>query len=100
MRTGTPEEPNKFIDGWKALETGVDSRAPLGDCYGDEVINTILEGATAFDRWGFKQGQGALVQAVYQALPVPQALNDTINGALTPEEAAAEMQAAVEDLQP
>ncbi len=100
MRTGTPEEPTKFIDGWKALETGVDSRAPLGDCYGDEVINTILEGATAFDRWGFKQGQGALVQAVYQALPVPQALNDTINGAMTPEEAAAEIQAAVEDLQP
>jgi multiple sugar transport system substrate-binding protein len=100
MRAGTPEEPNKFIDGWKTLETGVDSRAPLGECYGDEVINTILEGATAFDRWGFKQGQGALVQAVYQALPVPQALNDTINGALTPEEAASEMQAAVEDLQP
>ena len=22
MRSGTPEEPNKFIDGWKALETG------------------------------------------------------------------------------
>ena len=99
MRTGTPEEPTKFIDGWKALETGVDRRAPLGDCYGDEVISTIVEGATAFDRWGFKQGEGSLVQAVYQSLPVPQALNDTISGALTPEEAASEMQAAVEELQ-
>lgn len=99
MRTGTPEEPSKFIDGWKTLETGVDRRAPLGDCYGDEVINTIVEGATAFDRWGFKQGEGALVQAVYQSLPVPQTLNDTISGALTVEEAAAEIQAAVLELQ-
>jgi multiple sugar transport system substrate-binding protein len=99
MRTGTAEEPTKFIDGWKALETGVDRLAPLGECYGDEVINTIVEGATAFDRWGFQQGEGALVQAVYQSLPVPQALNDTISGALTPEEAAAEIQADVEELQ-
>ncbi|MEZ4771268.1 MAG: extracellular solute-binding protein [Caldilineales bacterium] len=99
MRAGTPEEPTKFIDGWKTLETGVDRKAQLGSCYGDDVINTIIEGVAGMDRWGFKQGQGALVQAVYQALPVPRLLNDVLNGTSTPEQAAADMQAEIEDLQ-
>jgi multiple sugar transport system substrate-binding protein len=99
MRTGTSDEPNKFIDGWKLLETGVDRKKPLGECYGDQVINTIIEGVAGMDRWGFKQGQGALVQAVYQALPVPTILNDVLNGSITPEEAAQEMKAQVEALQ-
>lgn len=99
MRNGTADEPTKFIDGWKGLETGVDRQEKLSACYGDDVINTLIEGVSAFDRWGFAQGQGALVQAVYQALPVPQALNDTLNGSMTPEEAAQAMQAEVEALQ-
>lgn len=99
MRAGTPEEPTKFIDGWKLLETGVDRKAPLGECYGDEVINTIIEGVAGMDRWGFKQGQGALVQAVYQALPVPRILNDVLNGSSTVAQGAEEMQTEVEALQ-
>ncbi len=98
MRRGTPDEPNKFIDGWKQLETGVDRKAKLGDIYGDEVINTLIQGAGSFDRWGFKQGKGALVTAVYESLVVPRTLREVLDGNLTPEEAAAEMQAAVEDL--
>lgn len=98
MRQGTPDEPTKFIDGWKELETGVDRKATLGSIYGDEVINTLIEGAGSFDRWGFAQGQGALVTAVYEALPVPQYLRDTIDEVITPEEAVEEMQLAVEDL--
>jgi len=99
MRNGTADEPTKFVDGWKELETGVDRKEKLSACYGDEVIDTLIEGISAFDRWGFAQGQGALVQAVYQALPVPNKLNDVLNGTLTSEEAAAEMQAEVESLQ-
>jgi multiple sugar transport system substrate-binding protein len=98
MRRGTPDEPSKFIDGWKELETGVDRKATLGSIYGDEVINTLIEGAGSFDRWGFTQGQGALVTAVYEALPIPQLLRDTIDEVLTPEEAVQEMQFEVEDL--
>ncbi|HBY98440.1 MAG: extracellular solute-binding protein [Ardenticatenaceae bacterium] len=98
MRQGTPEEPTKFIDGWKQLETGVDRKARLGDIYGDEIINTLIQGAGSFDRWGFTQGQGALVTAVYESLVVPKALSEVLGGTLTPEEAATEMAAAVRDL--
>lgn len=98
MRQGTPDNPMQFIDGWKQLETGVDRKAKLGDIYSDEVINTLIQGAGSFDRWGFAQGQGALVTAVYESLPVPRALREVLDGNLTAEEAAEEMQAEVEEL--
>jgi multiple sugar transport system substrate-binding protein len=98
MRQGTADNPTQFVDGWKALETGVDRKAALGDIYGDEIINTLTGGVSTFNRWGFPQGQGALVGAVYQALPVPRYLRETIDEAYTPEEAVEEMQFEVEDL--
>lgn len=97
MRQGTADNPTQFIDGWGGLETGVDRRATLGEFYDAETLATLLAGASNFDRWGFAQGQGALVGAVYAANIVPQALRDVLDGSLTPEEAAAEIQQAVED---
>lgn len=99
MRRGTPDNPTEFVEGWSQLPTGVDRKAPLGDFYSQEVINAIAEGATGFARWGLAQGQGQLVGGVYQELVVPIAMTDIINGALTPEEAAAEIQTLVEDIQ-
>lgn len=99
MRQGTADNPTAFIDGWKELETGVDRRAALGTIYSDEVINTLIEGAGSFNRWGFPQGQGTLVSAVYESLPVPRLLRDVLDGTLTAEAAVEEMQFEVEDLQ-
>lgn len=98
MRRGTPDNPNEFVEGWSTLPAGVDRKAPLGDFYSQEVINTIVAGAGNFQRWGFAQGQGLLVGGVYQELTVPRALADIISGALTPEEAAEEIQLGVEDI--
>lgn len=99
MRRGTPENPTEFVEGWSLLPTGVDRRAPLGDFYSQDVINGIAEGATNFARWGFAQGQGLLAAGVYQELPVPVAIADILSGAITPEEAATEIQAEVEEIQ-
>ena len=99
MRRGTLDNPTEFIEGWSQLETGVDRRAPLGDFYSPEVLQVLIEGATDFDRWGFAQGQGALVSGIYTELPVPTELREVMDGALTAEEAAAEIQAWVEEIQ-
>ncbi|MFQ5554118.1 MAG: ABC transporter substrate-binding protein [Acidimicrobiia bacterium] len=97
MRRGTASNPTEFIDGWKALETGVDRKAPLSDFYGDEVITQLIEGSANFDRWGFAQGQGRLVSAVYSSLPVPEALRDVLDGRFDASQAAEEIQAATEE---
>jgi multiple sugar transport system substrate-binding protein len=99
MRTGTADNPTEFLDGWRTLEVGVDRRAPLGDFYSDAVIDTLIEGAGSFGRWGFTQGQGQLVTAVYESLTLPRLLADMLGGSLSPEDVAADAQVEVEDLQ-
>ncbi|NDJ79162.1 MAG: extracellular solute-binding protein [Chloroflexi bacterium] len=99
MHRGTPDEPTLYIDGWSQLETGVDRRAPLGDYYGEEVLQILIEGATGFNRWGFAKGQGQLVSGVYSELPVPTLLRDVLDGNLDGAGAASEIQIWVEDIQ-
>jgi multiple sugar transport system substrate-binding protein len=99
MHRGTPDDPTKYIDGWSTLETGVDRRAPLGDFYSQDTLQALIQGATGFDRWGFAQGQGELVSGIYSELPVPTVLGDVLSGSTSPEDAAAEIQSWVEDIQ-
>ncbi len=98
MRQGTADNPTEYIDGWRTLETGVDRRAPLSDFYSEEVINDLITGSNNFARWGFTQGQGELVGAVYSTLIVPQTLDEVFAG-MSAEDGAAEMQARAEEEQ-
>ncbi len=97
MRSGTAENPTEFIDTWKTLETGVDRKAPLSEFYSEEIIDQIAAGADSYARWGFPQGQGELVTAVYTSLPVPAAVGEVLDGGMTAEEAVAEAAAAIEE---
>jgi len=97
MRRGTADNPTAFVDGWKALETGVDRKAALSEFYSTEVIDLLIAGSASFDRWGFAQGQGQLVSAVYGSLPVPQAIASILEGTMTLDEAMAEILARVQE---
>ncbi len=92
MRRGTQDDPTLYIEGWRALSTGVDRQAPLADFYGEEVINDLIEGTSNMSRWGFVQGEGELVSAVYSTLIVPTAI-DQVLGGTSVEIAVAQMQA-------
>lgn len=99
MYRGTAENPTANIDAWSLLETGVDTRAPLSEFYGEEVIQTLIEGAAGFARWGLNDGQGQLVGGVYQELPVPLVLSDILSGSMDAAEGAEEIQFLVEEIQ-
>ena len=81
----------------QTLETGVDRKAPLIDLYSAELIEGLIAGSNNFDRWGFVQGQGELVTAMYSALHVPMALRAVLNGSLSAADAAADLQQDVKD---
>jgi ABC-type glycerol-3-phosphate transport system substrate-binding protein len=53
----------------------------------------------SFQRWGFQQDQVELVGAMSDLQPVTEALASAIRGDITPDEAAAKAQSAVEKLQ-
>jgi multiple sugar transport system substrate-binding protein len=99
MRTGTAENPTEYLDAWRNLEVGVDTRAPLSDFYSEETLNIVVSGANNYNRWGFGKGQDLLASAVSSSPIIQENVVAVINGELTAEEAAEEIQIAVEDMQ-
>jgi multiple sugar transport system substrate-binding protein len=97
-RLGTADNATEYADAWATLEAGVDTKAPLGDLYPADVIETLTTSTDTMNRWGFPQGQGALVGPLLVELPIPNALGAALDGSATPEEAAANAQADVEEI--
>lgn len=97
LRSGTADDPEAFTTGWRELETGVDERATLSSIYPAETIDTLLAGTQEFDRWGFAQGQGELVSAMYSTLPVPDAIAGVLSGETDVASAVSSVQAAAEE---
>jgi multiple sugar transport system substrate-binding protein len=97
-RLGTAENPTEYADAWGTLEAGVDRKEPLGDIYDADTIEALTSSSETMKRWAFGQGLGALAGALLTEGTVPNALIQALDGSLTPEEAAAEAQAAVEEL--
>jgi multiple sugar transport system substrate-binding protein len=98
-RTGTKEEPNKFTALWRTLPAGVDTKKPLADFYPPDVLDSLAGSIDTFRRWGFTQGQGALVGATLGELPVPRAVAAMTSGEVDAPQAAKQAQDAVTELQ-
>jgi multiple sugar transport system substrate-binding protein len=99
MRRGTPENPMAYVDGWMQLDVGTDRRAPLGDFYSADALQTIVAGADNLTMLGIDEGELELVTAIYEDLVIPRIIGDVIEGVLTPEQAAQQIQTQVEELQ-
>jgi multiple sugar transport system substrate-binding protein len=97
-RLGTAENPTEYADAWGGLEAGVDRKTPLGEVYDEATIEALTSSSDTMKRWAFSQGQGGLAGALLTEVPVPNALLLALDGTMTPEEAAAEAQAAVEEI--
>jgi multiple sugar transport system substrate-binding protein len=98
VRTGTPDQPNKFTDAWNHLKTGVENRKPLSEVYPPEVLKQLATSTDTMNRWGFPQGQGRLVGAQLATLPIPKALATALNGTLDPAAATKQAQADLEQI--
>lgn len=97
-RTGTADEPTRFIDAWTTLPAGVDTKAPLSDFYSPEVLEVVQGAPDTVSPWGIPQGQGALVGASLGELPVPQAIAAMTGGETDPEGAARQAADAVREI--
>ncbi len=98
VRAGTQDAPTEYVDTWQTLPIGVDTKAPLSDFYGPEVIEQLESGLDAVTRWGITQGQGDLIGAALGELPVAQAVSAVTMEGLPGQEAAAQAQEAVESI--
>jgi multiple sugar transport system substrate-binding protein len=98
VRSGDSEDPKKYVDAWAELESGVDRKAPLSKFYSAASIKSLGEGVENFQRWGFAEGQGALIGAMRGEQPIAGAVADVIGGK-DPAEAAKQVQSTVEEIQ-
>ncbi len=99
VRAGDGSRPQRFFDGWEALESGVERKAPLRRFYSETAIQALRDGAGNFQRWGFPQERAALTGALRQTQPVAGQLAAAIAGEQTPDQAAQRARAAVERIQ-
>lgn len=98
MRTGDADDMERFSNAWGEMEAGVDRRAPLGDFYSEEVIDTLTNMGDNIDRWALPQGQGALLGSFTAELPLSKAISEMASGGMTVDEAVAEVTAATREM--
>ena len=80
VRFGTPDEPTRYSDVWATLPAGVDTKAPLSDFYGPEVLEAVAAGPENIARWGIPQNQGDLLGALQGEQPVATAVSEVTQG--------------------
>jgi multiple sugar transport system substrate-binding protein len=91
VRAGDSPGATNYSDAWAKMPVGVDTKAPLSDFYGPEVIDALTTGTETLQRWAIPQGQGDVLGAIQGEQPVANAVNEVSNG--TPAEEAAQQAA-------
>ena len=99
LRFGNEAGSTEFVEGWGNLDVGVDTRAPLSDFYSAEDLETIVSGSEGYTRMGYDVGASVLASAVGAQFFIQENLVAVLNGELTAEEAAEEIQIEIEDIQ-
>jgi multiple sugar transport system substrate-binding protein len=96
VRAGDSPDATNFSDAWSAMEVGVDTKAPLSEFYGQDVIDALTLGTDSLSRWAIPQGQGDLLGAIQGEQPVANAVNEVANGG-DPADAASQAADAIRE---
>jgi multiple sugar transport system substrate-binding protein len=80
VRAGASAGSTEYADAWSTMDVGVDTKAPLSDFYGPDVIDALTAGTDSLSRWAIPQGQGDLLGAIQGEQPVANAVNEVANG--------------------
>ncbi len=99
MRLGTPDQPTRFKDAWFDLPLAEDGRT-ISDLFGRDVATMLATDVVNSHRWGYKQGEGPLITAVYEELTLSTLLQELLSGYYDSERAAIEGYERLVDLIP
>lgn len=80
VRAGASADSTEFADAWAGMDVGVDTKAPLSEFYGQDVIDALTAGTESLKRWAIPQGQGDLLGAIQGEQPIANAVNEVANG--------------------
>jgi multiple sugar transport system substrate-binding protein len=80
VRSGPESGSTEYADAWAGMDVGVDTKAPLSQFYGQDVIDALTQGTDTLARWAIPQGQGDLLGAIQGEQPVANAVNQVAGG--------------------
>jgi multiple sugar transport system substrate-binding protein len=97
VRTGTPEDPDLFVEQWRSQPLGADPSAqmPFDEVYPDDVISAVVDGANGFSRWGLGTEHAAVAGSLAAQNALAEDLQPLFGGA-DPVSVAEAMQATAE----
>ena len=99
MRWGTAEQPRQFIDNWGIIPLS-NSDLSLADIYGPEHVTQLRDGLATSLRWGYHQGQGALMSQIYEELTLSIILQEMLSGYFNTNKTIFEANVRIIDLVP
>lgn len=99
MRWGTAEQPRQFIDNWGIMPLG-NGNVSLMDIYGPDIVARLRDGIATSPRWGYRQGQGALMSKIYESLTLSIVLQEMLSGYFNTNKTIFEANVRVIDLIP
>ncbi|WP_306118299.1 MULTISPECIES: extracellular solute-binding protein [unclassified Roseitalea] len=80
VRRGTPDDPDRFVEGWSGLPVGVDRKAPLAELYPEETVSSITVGLETAARWGVQENQLALASKMINSQVINRIVRQFIDG--------------------
>jgi multiple sugar transport system substrate-binding protein len=96
VRTGDAADLERYATAWARLHSGVERKAPLRRFYGQASIDRLGDGVRSFQRWGFQQGEAALMGALRNQEPITRPLALAITGTIDVATAARQAEVEVE----
>lgn len=84
MRLGTADEPRRYIDAW-GTEPLPGSDRSLADIFGEQTVAQLRDNIASAPRWGFREGQGALMSRLYEDYTLSIVLQEMLSGYFSPE---------------
>lgn len=82
LRLGTAANPTQFSDVWLTLPVAGSDKTLL-DFYAPDLIDDLRQGIAQASRWGFRQGQGALISHMAAEQVMPILLQEMLSGYFT-----------------
>lgn len=89
MRLGTADAPEQFVEAWYGLPLA-GSNQTIADLFGREFAETLATNVVNLDRWGYTQGEGALITTIFEDLTLSILLQELLSGYYDADRAAIE----------
>lgn len=99
LRWGNNEDPTFYLDIWREMALRPGSPG-LDEIYDTALVGQLRESIARSSRWGFQDGQGALITRIYEELLLAPLLQEMLSGYFTSSQTIIEMYKAVVDAIP